>query len=822
MTKPNFKKPQLTPAGQQRRTATFASLSALALSGCGGGRDTSVQLTSASPANIAALPAVTPPVAPIAARFAYVTNAGDDAVSIYKVDDATGDLWPLGYARTGGYPSAVQVDPRGWFAYVTDSRTGGLAAYRIDRTSGLLTLLNTIVGTSLNSIVSWPYPVDAQTIDGYRSALVNLNLAGTVAVHPNNKFIFVANKYADSVSTYLNASGFDVDSPVALVGTASTGSRPDTVAVHPSGKFVYVTNSLANSVSSYTVNQTTGLLTQLATGFSPLFTETRPCCVALDASGKYAYVANFDSSSITPFSIDPASGVLTIIAPGGRGGSSFAGPQPKAVTVHPSGKFAYAINFGASTARAHTVNTSGELVAIATGSTVATALNPTAIKIEPTGKWAYITSYESNNITVHDVDLSTGALSAARPNTSTTWRRPTSIAFAAPQDGPRLYVAYVANAGSSTVSMYRLEPYSGYGIAAGTLTPIGTPTNTIATNPNPAVVVVDPKGKAVFTDNANNGAANMSMFTVNQYSGMLTANGTQSSATRTNADNDGFVIDPGGQFAYAKSWLFCKVSRYAISSTSSQLTWMGDTSMIDPPNSFTSAAPSYRNPKVLAVHPSGKFLFVADDPIANQVGFTPTRGVRVYEVNSGNGELYGINVPLSNLSTASGFPTYDLGFNTTLGAVPTSIKVHPSGRFLYVACNGFAITNYTINQFSGALTFVSLNNTPSAAKYFNIHPNGNFAYALNGNNQLLSYSINQSNGSLTYLSSIQSPGGLTQLAIEPTGKFAYAINGSQAIVKVFSIDPLTGVIAALTNLNVSTGSQPSSIAIGLGGPHDLS
>ena len=807
----------LTPEGQQKRAFTLASLSALALTGCGGGGDNSVARAPANTVNI-----VLPPVVAVAARFAYVTNAGDEAISVYKIDAATGDLWPLGHARAAGFPSAVCVDPRGWFAYVTDSRTGGISAYRIDRTSGLLTLLNTIVGSSLNSLVNWPYALDAQRPDGFNAAVLNSRLSGTVAVHPNNKFVYVANRYLNSVSAYVNASGFDVDSPLTLIGTVPAGLSPDSVVVHPNGNFVYVTNSLSNTVSSYAVNQGTGSLTQLAPTLSPLNTETRPGSIGIDPSGQYAYIANFDSSSITNFAIDQTTGALTIIAPGGRGGSSFAGSQPKDVTVHPNGKFAYVINFGASTVRAYALNSIGELIGLAGGSAIATALNPTAIKIDPTGKKAYVTSYESNSVSVHDVDLSTGALSAARANTSTTWRRPTSLALAAPKDGPRLYVAYVANAGSSTISMFRLEPYSGYGIAAGTLTPIGTPTNTIATNLNPTVVVVDPKGKAVFTDNANNGAANMSMFTANQYSGMLTANGTQSSASRENANNDGFVIDPGGQCAYAKSRLFSKVSRYAISSTSSQLTWMGDTSMIDPPNSFTSAAPSYRNPKVMAVHPSGKFLFVADDPIENQVGFTPTRGVRVYEVNSGNGELYGINVPISNLSTALGFPTYDLGFNTTLGAVPTSIKVHPSGRFLYVACNGFAITNYTINQFSGALTFVSLNNTPSAAKYFNIHPNGNFAYALNGNNQLLSYSINQSNGSLTYLTSIQSPGGLAQLAIEPTGKFAYAINGSQAIVKVFSIDPATGVIAALANLNVSTGSQPSSIAIGLGGPHDLS
>ena len=808
---------QLTKAGRQKRTAAFASLSALALSGCGGGGDSAA---ARAPANTVSI--VLPPVTAVAARFAYVTNAGDEAISVFKIDEATGDLWPLGHARTAGFPGAVCVDPRGWFAYVTDSRTGGIAAYRIDRTSGLLTLLNTIVGSSLNSFVNWPYALDAQRLDGFNAAVLQSRLSGTVTVHPNNKFVYVANRYLNSVSAYINASGFDVDSPITLIGTVSAGLSPDTVVVHPTGNFVYVTNSLSNTVCSYTVNQTTGALTQLVSSLSPLGTEIRPCAMDFDPTGQYAYVANFDSSSITPLAIDQTTGALSVIAPGGRGGASFAGLQPKAVASHPNGKFAYVINFGASTIRAHTINSIGELVGLATGSPVATVLSPTAIKIDPTGKKAYVTSYEGNCIAVHDIDLSTGALSPARPNTFTTWRRPTSLALAAPKDGPRLYVAYVANAGSSTVSMFRLEPYSGYGIAAGTLTPIGTPSNTVATNPNPAVVVIDPKGKTVFTDNANSGAANMSMFTVNQYSGMLTSSGTQSTASRETAVNDGFVIDPGGQFAYAKSRLYSKVSRYTISSLSGQLTWVGDTSMIDPPNVFTSAAPSYRNPQVLAVHPSGKFLFVADDPVANQVGFTPTRGVRVYEVNSGNGELYGINVPLSNLSTALGFPTYDLGLNTNLAARPTSIKVHPSGRFLYVASNSFAVTNYTINQFNGALTFASLNDTPAGVKYFVIHPNGNFAFGVSGNNQLLSYSINLSNGTLNYLTSLQSPGGLAQLVIEPTGKFAYAVNSSQAIVKVFSIDPATGVIAALTNLNVSTGSQPSSIAIGIGGPHDLS
>src|SRR5205085_5276504 len=92
------------------------------------------------------------------------------------------------------------------------------------------------------------------------------------------------------------------------------------------------TNGLA---SAFSINAATGALTQISG--SPFTAGANPNSVAVDPSGEFAYVANSASTSISGYTITPSTGALTAIA-----GSPFSAPVgslPRAVTVHPNGKF---------------------------------------------------------------------------------------------------------------------------------------------------------------------------------------------------------------------------------------------------------------------------------------------------------------------------------------------------------------------------------------------------------------------------------------------------------------------------------------------------
>jgi sugar lactone lactonase YvrE len=65
------------------------------------------------------------------ARFAYVPNFGDNTVSIYAVNAATGQLRHRGYVAAGTGPNAVAIDRRGNL-YVSDSFAGTVTRLRAD------------------------------------------------------------------------------------------------------------------------------------------------------------------------------------------------------------------------------------------------------------------------------------------------------------------------------------------------------------------------------------------------------------------------------------------------------------------------------------------------------------------------------------------------------------------------------------------------------------------------------------------------------------------------------------------------------------------
>src|SRR3974390_2129644 len=118
--------------------------------------------------------------------------------------------------------------------------------------------------------------------------------------------------------------------------TPILGYSPSSLALHPSNKFLYVANSTGNSIFLYNVASDgslteTGNPTAIPGGSGPVSTVTDP-------AGKFLFVANNFSNNISVFSIDAGSGALTQVS-----GSPFpASPSPTRLLVSPTGKYLYA------------------------------------------------------------------------------------------------------------------------------------------------------------------------------------------------------------------------------------------------------------------------------------------------------------------------------------------------------------------------------------------------------------------------------------------------------------------------------------------------
>jgi len=151
--------------------------------------------------------------APLRAEFAYVANEGNNTVSGYTINPATGALTAIAGSpfAAGVVPLSVAVDPSGKFAYVVNADSSNVSGYTINPATGAL----------------MPIPGSPFTVGG------NFSLAG-VTVDPNGKFVYVTGQgvFGYTIDSVTGALTAIAGSPFAFPATGI----PDSVAVDPSSK----------------------------------------------------------------------------------------------------------------------------------------------------------------------------------------------------------------------------------------------------------------------------------------------------------------------------------------------------------------------------------------------------------------------------------------------------------------------------------------------------------------------------------------------------------------------------------------------------------
>jgi 6-phosphogluconolactonase len=225
-----------------------------------------------------------------------------------------------------------------------------------------------------------------------------------LALHPSNKFLFVANSAANTISVFNIAS----DGTLTLSGTPTpAGSGPRGVVLDPSGQFLLVTNTLSNNVSVFSVDSGTGALS--AQG-SAVYANNGPTEILITPSGKFVYVTNPTIGFITAFTF--AAGVLTPVP-----GSPFAsGTGVSAVAVESGEHFLYAANTTANTISGFGIDsTTGSLTTVPGSPFSSTAgTGPSAMAMDTANKFLYVTTPgSSDSIWAFTFNTGTGTLTAA-------------------------------------------------------------------------------------------------------------------------------------------------------------------------------------------------------------------------------------------------------------------------------------------------------------------------------------------------------------------------------------------------------------------------
>jgi len=709
-------------------------------------------------------------------RFAYVLDSGGQGtISVYTINQVTGQLRSNGYALVGSlsFPVSMTLAPSGKFAFVADVGIDSVSAFKINATTGKLT-----------QVTGSPFATGENPV--------------AVAVDPSGQFAYVANILSDNISAYKIESNGALK-PVAGSPFAA-GLAPNSVAIDPSGKFLYASNeddSPGGDVSAYTIDSSTGALTPIPG--SPFLPRSGGFALTLAPSGEFGYVGSGDGAQITAFSINRTTGVPTVVA-----GSPFvqAGASGSyTIVVDPASQFLYALGgTEGNNIAAFSINGStGALTSIA-GSPFATGTDPSAATVDPNDKLLYVTNEGTNEVWTYTI-ADNGALTFL--NTARTQQGPSSVALgvgtASITYTPKF--AYVANGNGSAnnVSAYKINATTGK-LKAVTGSPF-------ASGSLPVSVTVDPSGRFAYVANENGGS--VSAYTINSGSGVL----TQISGSPFPAGNgpNSVTVDPSGKFAYVVNGANGgngtpgpSISAYTINTSTGALTAVSGSPY---PTGANSA------PGQATVDPTGEFFYVADR-----------------SNNGGNGNIlaYAINFSTGALNAVNGSP-FTAGVDN-----PAAVAVDPSGRFLFLTnvpggdgVEGY-ISVYNINPTlglqgsAGALSEIA--SSPFATGIFpvsvQVDPLGSFVYVTSASiftsDNVYGYALDATSGALTNLTgspfSSGEAGAPNGMAVDPSGRFAYVANNALDNITAFAIAASSGDLSIISGDSaVPAGTNPVSV-----------
>jgi 6-phosphogluconolactonase len=328
---------------------------------------------------IAALTTLIGHVPALAGTFVYVSNAEDGDIGVYSVQ-ADGS-WKVGERTKAAnlvMPMAVSPDKRFLYA-AARSKPYSVFVYAIDRNTGSLKSL------AMSPLAeSFPYISLDKTGRYLFGASYSANLISVNAVKPDgsvvpeplqvipvgrnahsiridasNKFVFVPTLGSDEVFQFtFDAKTGRLASNTPAVFLTKPGLGPRHFVTSNDNKFVYLLTELTGTVTTFSLNNKTGLLTEVSSisslapdsklvpgaprgpvgapgGPPPRNTDNDiwAADLHLTPNGKFLYVAERTGSTLTTFSVDGASGKLVYLA------SMTTEKQPRGFAIDPKGKF---------------------------------------------------------------------------------------------------------------------------------------------------------------------------------------------------------------------------------------------------------------------------------------------------------------------------------------------------------------------------------------------------------------------------------------------------------------------------------------------------
>jgi 6-phosphogluconolactonase (cycloisomerase 2 family) len=319
-------------------------------------------------------------------------------------------LTPAGEVEMGTSPSCLTTNRAGTRLYsanetdrVGEDKEGTISALAIDRTTGGLSMLNTVRAGGAGPTY--------------------------VALHPSEKFLFVANYFGGSIAVVpilddgRLGEPCDVHRDSGAIGPPRAENAPpgsfafsghDRTHAHmitsdSSGRFVLHVDLGLDKIFVWAFDRDTGKLVPARQPFVSLPPGDGPRHIHFHPNGRWLYSIQEEGSTLVLFDYDPENGALTerqtiSTLPPGYAGSNFCSE----VLVSHDGKFVYAGNRLHDSIGVFAVGERGALTYL--GEEWTRGNYPRSFGFDPTGRFLYCCNQRADHVAVFEVDRGTGGL----------------------------------------------------------------------------------------------------------------------------------------------------------------------------------------------------------------------------------------------------------------------------------------------------------------------------------------------------------------------------------------------------------------------------
>ena len=321
----------------------------------------------------------------IGCRTTKARNARGEGITTVKLDEATGRLDYVSELKGLVNPSYLTLNSKGTRLYAVHGDESEVSAFRVDRTTGELSVINTQSTQGLNPVHLALSPDEQALVvsnhltsslavlpvglDGALEAVTQLlELSGELGPHrveqtcakphfnpfdPSGTAVIVPDKGLNQIFSVPFKNGQLLPEQMCSVTTKETAG-PRNIAFHPSLPFAYVSNELDSTLGVFRFDQASLALQpiQVISSVADTFVQnSRASAVDVHPSGKWVYVSNRGENSVAVFEISPKTGRATLIQT-----CLSEGQTPRFFCISPSGRWLFVLNENSDSIIRFTVN----------------------------------------------------------------------------------------------------------------------------------------------------------------------------------------------------------------------------------------------------------------------------------------------------------------------------------------------------------------------------------------------------------------------------------------------------------------------------------